>query len=112
MGPFFGGLGSAKGSQGLHFEENPCVFFNHSIFGSERFLEGPERVPEVWGGAKAAPRGANKDLLANFGSPKWRSWKFGSKMGIMLREHEIPKSIWRYYTSENGDCRLNTKLDV
>ena len=35
-----------------------------------------------------------------------------SKMGVMLREHEIPKSIWRYYTSENGDCRLNTKLDV
>ncbi len=26
--------------------------------------------------------------------------------------HEIPKSIWRYYTSENGDCRLNTRLDV
>ena len=35
-----------------------------------------------------------------------------SKMGVMLREHEIPKSIWRYYTSENGDCRLNTRLDV
>ena len=35
-----------------------------------------------------------------------------SKMGVMLREHEIPKSIWRYYTSKNGDCRLNTKLDV
>ena len=33
-------------------------------------------------------------------------------MGVMLREHEIPKSIWRYYTSENGDCRLNTRLDV
>ena len=35
-----------------------------------------------------------------------------SKMGVMLREHEIPKSIWRYYTSKNGDCRLNTRLDV
>ena len=35
-----------------------------------------------------------------------------SKMGVMLREHEMPKSIWRYYTSENGDCRLKTKLDV
>ena len=35
-----------------------------------------------------------------------------SKMGVMLREHEIQKSIWRYYTSENGDCRLNTRLDV
>jgi len=33
-------------------------------------------------------------------------------MGVMLREHEIQKSIWRYYTSENGDCRLNTRLDV
>ena len=33
-------------------------------------------------------------------------------MGVMLREHEIQKSIWRYYTSEIGDCRLNTKLDV
>ena len=35
-----------------------------------------------------------------------------SKMGVMLREHEIQKSIWRYYTSENGDCRLNTRLEV
>ena len=35
-----------------------------------------------------------------------------SKMGVMLREHEIQKSIWRYYTSEIGDCRLKTKLDV
>ena len=35
-----------------------------------------------------------------------------SKLGVMLREHEIQKSIWRYYTSENGDCRLNTRLDV
>ena len=33
-------------------------------------------------------------------------------MGVMLREHEIQKSIWRYYTSENGDYRLNTRLDV
>jgi len=33
-------------------------------------------------------------------------------MGVMLREHEIQKSIWRYYTSEIGDYRLNTKLDV
>ena len=33
-------------------------------------------------------------------------------MGVMLREHEIQKSIWRYYTSEIGDCRLNTRLDV
>ena len=33
-------------------------------------------------------------------------------MGVMLREHEIQKSIWRYYTSEIGDCRLKTKLDV
>ena len=53
------------------------MFFDDSIFRSERFLEGPERVPEVWGGAKAAPRGANKYLLANFGSSKWRFWKFG-----------------------------------
>ena len=35
-----------------------------------------------------------------------------SKVGVMLREHEIQKFIWRYYTSENGDCRLNTRLDV
>ena len=35
-----------------------------------------------------------------------------SKMGVMLREHEIQKSIWRYYTSEIGDCCLNTKLDL
>ena len=35
-----------------------------------------------------------------------------SKMGVLARVHEIPKSIWRYYTSENGDCRLNTRLDV
>ena len=25
-GPFFGGLGSAKGSQGLNFDQNPSVF--------------------------------------------------------------------------------------
>ena len=77
IGPFFGGLGSAKGSQGLHFDENSVRFFDDSMFRSERFLEGPERVLEVWGGAKAAARGANKYLLANFGSPKWRSRKFG-----------------------------------
>ena len=34
-----------------------------------------------------------------------------SKMGVMLREHEIPKSIWRYYASENSVCHLKTKLD-
>ena len=33
-------------------------------------------------------------------------------MGVMLREHEIQKSIWRYHTSENGDSRLKTRLDV
>ena len=33
-------------------------------------------------------------------------------MGVMLREHEIPKSIWRYYTGENGDCCLKTRLGV
>ena len=51
------------------------------MFRSERFLEGPERVPEVREGAKAAPRSANKYMLANFGSPKWRSWKFGEQNG-------------------------------
>ena len=35
-----------------------------------------------------------------------------SKMGVLARVHEIPKSIWRYYTSENGDVHLNTKLDL
>ena len=35
-----------------------------------------------------------------------------SKMGVMLREHEIQKSIWRYYTSENGVCHFKTKLDL
>ena len=53
------------------------MIFDDSIFRSERFLEGLERVLEAWGGAKAAPRGANKYLLANFGSSKWRFWKLG-----------------------------------
>ena len=35
-----------------------------------------------------------------------------SKMGVLARVHEIPKSIWRYYTSENGVCHLKTKLDL
>ena len=35
-----------------------------------------------------------------------------SKMGVLARVHEIQKSIWRYYTSENGDVHLNTKLDL
>ena len=58
------------------------------------------------------PRGANKYLSSNFGSPKRRSWGFDGKMGVLARVHEIPKSIWRYYTSENGDVHLNTKLDL
>ena len=33
-------------------------------------------------------------------------------MGVMLRELEIPKSIWRYYTSENADFCLKMKLDL
>ena len=52
------------------------MMFDDSIFRSKRFLEGPETVLEAWGGAKAAPRGANKYLSLNFGSPKWRSWRF------------------------------------
>ena len=63
-----------------------------------------------------APRCANKAreailwriLRAQNGAPG----DLLSKMGVFLREHEIQKSIWRYCTSENGDCRLNTKLDV
>ena len=35
-----------------------------------------------------------------------------SKMGVLARVHEIPKAIWRYYTSENGDFHLDTKLDL
>ena len=35
-----------------------------------------------------------------------------SKMGVLARVREIPKSIWRYYTSENGVCHLKTKLDL
>ena len=52
------------------------MIFDDSIFRSERFLEGLERFLEAWGGAKAAPRGAKQKLSADFGSPKWRSWKF------------------------------------
>ena len=83
-----------------------------SIFRSERFLEGLERVLEAWGGAKAAPRGANKYLSADFGSPDEGPGNLLSKTGVLARVHEIQKSIWRYCTSENGDCRLNTRLDV
>ena len=35
-----------------------------------------------------------------------------SKMGELVRVHEIQKSIWRYYTSENADFHLITKLDL
>ena len=52
------------------------MIFDDSIFRSERFLEGPESVLEAWGVAKAAPKGANKYLSANFGTPKRRSWRF------------------------------------
>ena len=86
-------------------------FFGDSIFRSERFLEGPERVREAWGGAKAAPRGANKYLSPNFGSPKRGPGDLLGKMGVLARVHEFPKSIWRYYTGENGVCHMKTKLD-
>ena len=76
--------------------------FNDFIFRSERFLEGPERVLEAWGGAKAAPRGANKYGPGN---------GLG-KTGVLARVHEIPKSIWRYCTSENGVCHVKTKLNL
>ena len=50
------------------------MIFDDSIFRSERFFEGLERVLEAWGVAKATPRAANKYLSSNFGSPKRRSW--------------------------------------
>ncbi len=34
------------------------------------------------------------------------------KTGVLVRGHKIPKSIRRYYTSENSDLRLKTKLDL
>ena len=68
--------------------------FDDSVFRSERFLEGPERVLEAWGGAKAAPRGANKYLSADFGSPNGGPGNGLGKTGVLARVHEIPKSIW------------------
>ena len=35
-----------------------------------------------------------------------------SKMGVLARVHENPKSIWRYYKNENGVFDLKTKLDL
>ena len=45
-----------------------------------------------------AQKGGTEDLL--------------SKIRVLARVHKIPKSIWRYYTSENGDFHLDTKLDL
>ena len=59
--------------------------FDDSIFRSERFLEDPERVLEAWGGAKAAPRGANKYLSADFGSPNGGPGNGLSKTGVLPR---------------------------
>ena len=75
IGALFGGPGFAKRSQRLISKVNRRIF-DDSILCSERFLEGPESVLEAWGGAKAAPKGANKYLSANYGSPKRRSWRF------------------------------------
>ena len=87
-------------------------FFDDSIFRSEHLLEGPERVLEVWGGANAAPKGANKYLSADFGSPNGGPGNGLGKKGVSARVHEIQKSIWRYYTGENDDFRLKMKLDL
>ena len=78
---------------------------------SECFLEGPERVLEAWGGAKAAARGAEKYLSADLGSPNGGPGTLLSKTGVLARVHEIPKSMLRYYTNENGDVRLKMKVE-
>ena len=75
-------------------------------------MEGLERVLEAWGGAKAAPRGANKYHSADFGSPIGGPENGLGKTGVVARVHEIPKSILRYYTSKYGVCHLKTKLDL
>ena len=86
-------------------------FSDDSILCSERYLDGLKSVLEAWGGAKAAPKGANKYLSADFGSPNGGPGNGLSKTGVLARVHEIPKSSWRYYTSENCDFRLKTKLE-
>ena len=78
------------------------VFFALNVF-----LEGPERVLEAWGGAKAAPRGANKYLSADFWNPNGGPGNLLSKTGVLARGHEIPKSIWRYYTRETMNSIKN-----
>ena len=61
---------------------------------SERFLEGPERVLEAWGGAKAAPRGANKYLSADFWSPKGGPGNGLGKTGVLARvQHPRPSPL-------------------
>ena len=58
-----------------------------------------QMVPtNIFQGILGAQKGGPGDLL--------------SEMGVLARVHEIPKSTWRYYTSENGVCHLKTKLDV
>ena len=60
------------------------------------------------GRGKGGAKGCQQISVSEF----WELKMEVSKMGVMLREHEIQKSIWRYHTSENGDSRLKTRLDV
>ena len=63
------------------------MMFDDSIFRSERFLEGLERVLEAWGEAKWSPRGAKKDrfFVGAPGRPKSeQAWK------RRLLEKEVP----------------------
>ena len=72
--------------------------FDDSIFRSERCLEGLERVLEAWGGRRqGVPTNICQRILGvQNGGPR----NLVSKIGVLVREHEIQKSIWRYYTSE------------
>ena len=48
------------------------MFFDDSMFRSERFLEGPERVPEAWGGGKGGAKGCQQISVSGFWEPEMK----------------------------------------
>ena len=83
------------------------LFFALNVF--LKVLRGSRKRGEGQGQCQGVPKNICQQILGvQNGSPG----NLVSKIGVLVREHEIQKSIWRYYTSENGDLRPKTKLDL